>query len=145
MRETVGHTVRHPVVLPLRVTWHKRRLACENTGCGRRGFVEDTALAVRGGRVSLAALETMGRLVGDWLVPVSRAAAPLKAGWHTAHGAFVRVADTAGIVAGDPAPARWSEQVRACPSTRAIYSSTWGIPEYSGGWPAMPAARPSDH
>ncbi len=102
VKEVVGHTVRHLVVVPLRVTWHKRRMSCENTGCARGGFVEGTPLAVPGGRVSLAAVETMGHLAGDWMVPVSRVAGVLGASWHTAHGGFVRVADQAGIVVTDP-------------------------------------------
>lgn len=101
VKETVGHTVRHLVVAPVRVTWHKRRMACVNAGCGRGGFVEDTPLAVRGGRVSLAGLAAAGHLVGDWMVPVSRVAAVLGASWHTAHGGFVGVAAAAGIVAGE--------------------------------------------
>jgi hypothetical protein len=95
--EVVGHTVRHLVVVPLGVTWRKRRMTCENTGCRRGGFVEDTPLAVPGGRVSVAALETMGHLVGDWMVPVSRVAGVLGASWHTAHGGFVP--DVLGLVA----------------------------------------------
>ncbi len=45
--------------------------------------------------MSVAALETMGYLVGAWMVPVSRVAGVLGASWHTAHGGFVRVADQA--------------------------------------------------
>ncbi|WP_207386465.1 hypothetical protein [Protofrankia symbiont of Coriaria ruscifolia] len=101
MKETVGHTVRHLVVAPVRVTWRKYRLTCPNAGCARESFVETTPLAVPGGRVSVAALETVGHLVGDWLVPVSRAAAALGVNWHTAHGGFVRVADQVGIVVTD--------------------------------------------
>jgi hypothetical protein len=101
LKETVGHTVRHLVVAPLRVTWRKQRLTCGNAGCERESFVERTPLAVPGGRVSVAALAVMGHLIGDWLVPVSRAAAVLGVSWHTAHGGFVRVADEAGIVVTD--------------------------------------------
>jgi transposase len=103
VKETVGHTVRHLVVAPMRVTWHKRRLTCENAACSRGGFVEDAPLAVRGGRVSVRGLETMGHLVGDWGVPVSRVAAVLDVSWHTAHGGLALVAGAAGIVATDPA------------------------------------------
>ncbi|MEX5632539.1 transposase, partial [Parafrankia sp. FMc2] len=101
VKETVGHTVRHLVVAPVRVTWHKKRLTCGNTACLRGGFVEDVPLAARGGRMSLAGLATAGHLVGDWMVPVSRVAAVLGASWHTVHGGFVSVAETAGIVTGE--------------------------------------------
>ncbi len=101
VKETVQHTVRHLPVTPLRVTWHKQRMVCGDGACARGSFVEDVPLAVPGGRVSVAALETMGHLVGDWMVPVSRVAGVLGASWHTAHGGFVRVADQAAIVVTD--------------------------------------------
>jgi len=97
------------------LTWHKTRYWCDNTACGRGSFTESGPLAGRGARVSEPAREVMGRLVGDWLVPVSRVAGAAGTGWHTAHGGFVAVAGRAGIVveagspgqepAADPAPA----------------------------------------
>lgn len=99
VRELAGQRLAHLVVVPMALTWHKARFWCDNTSCGQGSFVESGPLAGRGGRVSQPARETMGRLVGDWLVPVSRVAGAAGVGWHTAHGGFVAVAERAGIVA----------------------------------------------
>ncbi|WP_445548562.1 hypothetical protein [Frankia sp. CiP1_Cm_nod1] len=64
VKESVGHTVRHLVVAPMRVTWRKNRLACGNSTCERNGFVAATPLAVPGGRVSVAALGLTSVLAG---------------------------------------------------------------------------------
>ncbi|WP_431607147.1 transposase [Protofrankia symbiont of Coriaria ruscifolia] len=99
----VGHTVSHLVLVPMRVTWHKRVMACMAEGCEQGRFTEEVPLAARGGRVSLAALGLVGHLVGDGLVTVDTAAEWAGVAWHTAHGAFTRLAAEAGIVATDPA------------------------------------------
>ncbi|ORT95336.1 hypothetical protein UK99_13235 [Frankia casuarinae] len=68
--------------------WHKRRQGCENAGRSRVGFVENTPLAVWGGRLLIAALVTAGQLVGDWNVPVSRVA---DAGWRAGTLGLVKI------------------------------------------------------
>lgn len=105
VKEFGGQRLAHLVVAPMAVTWHKSRFYCENDGCGRAGFTEDGPVAARSGRVSTAGRETIGRLCGDWLVSVSRVAGAAGVAWHTAHDAFVGVAEAAGIVVTDPAAA----------------------------------------
>ncbi len=59
-------------------------------------------MAVRGGRVAAAGRETIGRVIGDWMVPVSRVAGAAGVSWHTAHQGFVEIAEAAGIVVTGP-------------------------------------------
>ena len=96
--EPVIQQVKHLVVVPVEVAWHKWRWLCGNTGCGTSAFTQTGPLAVPGGKVSAHAKRTMGHLVGDWLVPVSRVAAGAGVAWHTAHEGLVSVAGDAGIV-----------------------------------------------
>jgi transposase len=99
--EPVIQQVKHLVVVPVRVAWHKARWRCGNTECREVRFTETGPLTVRGGRVSGHARQMMGHLVGDWLVPVSRVADGAGVAWHTAHDAFAEVAADAQIVACD--------------------------------------------
>ena len=62
-------------------------------------------MAARGGQGVDGGPGDGGPPVGDWLVPVSRVAGAAGVGWHTAHDAFVGVAEAAGIVVTDPATA----------------------------------------
>jgi transposase len=89
--------VKHLVVVPVRLAWHKERWRCGNTGCPTVTFTQPGPLTVAGGRVSEHAKQMMGHLVGDWLVPVSRVADGAKVAWHTAHEAFAEVAAGAQI------------------------------------------------
>ncbi len=102
VKEAGGQRLVHLVVVPMALTWHKRRFSCENGACDRDSFTEDGPVASRGARVSTPGRETIGHLCGDWLVAVSRLADTLGISWHTAHEAFVRLAETAGIVVTDP-------------------------------------------
>lgn len=97
MKEAAGQTVAHLAVVPMAVTWHKHRFWCDNEGCDQVVFTEGGPLAARGGTVSTAAKETMGHLVGDWVV-----AGAAGVSWHTAHRGFVAVAEEAGIVVTAP-------------------------------------------
>ena len=90
--------VKHLVVVPVRVAWHKARWRCGNTGCPAVTFTQTGPLTARGGRVSEHARRMMGHLVGDWLVPVSRVADGAGVAWHTAHDAFAQVAADAQIL-----------------------------------------------
>jgi transposase len=99
----VGHTVSHLVLVPMAVTLHRRVMLCTAEGCEQGRFPEQVPLAARGGRVSLATLELVGRLVGEGLVAVDTAARWAGISWHTAHGGFEQVAARAGIAASDPA------------------------------------------
>ncbi|WP_239341917.1 transposase [Frankia sp. CiP3] len=103
VRERAAHTAAHLALVPLRVTLHKRVLACENTACSRTRFVEDPAFAAPGGRVTLAALDLVAHLVGDGMFPVSTVARWAGIAWHTVHDAFVALAQKEGIHTGDPA------------------------------------------
>ncbi|TFE22870.1 DDE transposase, partial [Frankia sp. B2] len=85
--------------------WDKRRLYCDNDACGQRTFAETGPVAERGARVSVTGRETMGHLVGDWLVPVRRVADALGSSWHTAQDALDRLAELAGITVTLPADA----------------------------------------
>jgi hypothetical protein len=75
----------------------------------------------------------MGHLVGDWLVPVSRVAAGVGVGWHTAHEAFVQVAADAQIVITD---------TRTGPAAGGGHADPVGDPPPATADPATPAARP---
>ena len=110
VKELGGQRLVHLVVAPVALTWHKTRFYCGNPVCGRASFTEDGPVAARGGRVSTPGRETMGHLIGDWLVPVSRVAGALGVGWHTAHGGFAAAEPAAGtgdleraVPAGAPA------------------------------------------
>lgn len=103
VKELGGQRLARLVVAPMAVTWHKGRFYCENGVCGRVSFTEDGPVAVRSGRVSTPGRETIGRVCGDWMVPVGRVAAAAGVAWHTAHDAFVGVAAAAGIVVTGPA------------------------------------------
>jgi transposase len=93
----VVQQVKHLVVVPVRLVWHKERWRCGNAGCPAVTFTQTGGLTARGGRVSEHARRMMGHLVGDWLVPVSRVADGAKVAWHTAHDAFAEVAADAQI------------------------------------------------
>jgi transposase len=99
--EPVVQTVKHLVVVPVRVVWHKWRWRCGNDVCERSVFTETGPLTGAGGRVSTAGKAAMGHLVGEWLVPVNRVAAGAGVSWGTAHEGFVRVAADAQIVVTD--------------------------------------------
>jgi transposase len=119
--------VKHLVVVPVRVAWHKARFRCRVEACGRDRFTETGPLAVAGGRVSGHAKQTMGHLVGDWLVPVSRVAAGVGVAWHTAHDGLKSVAADAGIVVTDTRPQ--AEQAKSVGlAVRAIRSVTGLLP-----------------
>ncbi|MCK9877517.1 hypothetical protein MXD59_17350 [Frankia sp. Ag45/Mut15] len=64
-------------------------------------FVEPVGFTASGGRVALSALDTVGYLVGDGVVSVDVAARWARMAWHTAHGAFVALAERAGITVSD--------------------------------------------
>jgi transposase len=99
--EPVIQQVKHLVVVPVRVAWHKARFRCDAVGCARVRFTQTGRLTVPDGRVSTHARQMMGHLVGDWLVPVSRVAAGAGVAWHTAHEGFEQVAADASIVVTD--------------------------------------------
>lgn len=101
VKEATLHTLKHLVVTPVRVTWHKSIFWCDAGGCEKASFAEVGPLARAGGWVSEHAKMVMGHLTGDWLVPVSRVAAAVGVAWHTAHEGFVSVAADAGIVVTD--------------------------------------------
>jgi transposase len=99
--EPVIQQVKHLVVVPVRVAWHKARFRCDAVGCARVRFTQTGGLTVPAGRVSTHARQMMGHLVGDWLVPVSRVAAGAGVAWHTAHEGLAQVAADASIVVTD--------------------------------------------
>lgn len=101
-KEATTQTLKHLVVTPVRVTWHKFIFRCDNGGCPKMSFAETGPLARAGAWVSDHARTVMGRLTGDWLVPVSRVAAAVGVAWHTAHDGFAGVAADAGIVVTGP-------------------------------------------
>jgi hypothetical protein len=89
-------------------------MTCENTGCARGGFVEDTQLAVPGGRVSVAVLETNGSSARG----LDGAGQPgrRRAGRELAHRARrLRAGRAAGPVTGRilDQPASWRARIRA--------------------------------
>ncbi|TCJ30686.1 DDE transposase [Parafrankia sp. BMG5.11] len=102
IKEFVGQRLAHLVVAPARVTVHKPRLFCDQSGCEQGSFVESGPLAARGARVSTVGRKAVGHLVGDWGVPVSRVAGAVGVAWCTAQDAFAVVADAAGVVAFGP-------------------------------------------
>jgi transposase len=103
-KELTVHAMRHLVVLPVRVTWHKKKFWCDDDACEQAVFREGGPLVGRGGVVSEPAKETMGHLVGDWLVPVDRVAGAVGVSWRTAHDGFVQVAAEAQIVVTETEP-----------------------------------------
>lgn len=100
-KEAASHTLKHLVVTPARVAWHKSVFWCDNGGCAKESFAETGPLVRARGRVSEHARTMMGHLIGDLMVPVSRAAAAAGVSWHTAHDGFTAVAAEAGIVVTD--------------------------------------------
>jgi transposase len=100
-KEAASHTLRHLVVTPVRVTWHKSVFWCDSSECAKESFAEAGPLVRAGGWVSEHARAVMGHLIGDWLVPVSRVAAAAGVSWRTAHDGFTSVAAGAGIVVTD--------------------------------------------
>ncbi|WP_250280033.1 hypothetical protein [Frankia sp. Cppng1_Ct_nod] len=103
VKEPAGQTVAHLAVVPVAVTWHKHRFWCDNDACDQVVFTEGGPLAARGGTVSLSAKDTMGHLIGDWLVPVDVVTRAAGIGWHTAHGGFIALAASEGTVVTVPA------------------------------------------
>lgn len=101
VKEATSQTLRHLVVMPMRVMWHKSIFWCDNGGCEKASFAEAGTLARAGGSVTGHARTVMGHLVGDWLVPVSRVADAVGVAWHTVHDGLVPVAADAGIVVTD--------------------------------------------
>jgi transposase len=97
VKEPVGHTFAHLVVVSVRVVWHKGRWFCGNPACPRQTFAERGSVVAARAGVSASGRVTMGRLVGDWLVPVRRVAAAAGVSWHSAHDGFVAVAGGVGI------------------------------------------------
>ena len=97
-KERTAHSLKHLVLTPMRAIWHKARCWCDNDACATATFAEAGPVADAGAAVSAHAKTVIGHLVGDWLVPVSRAAAGAGVSWHTAHDAFAGVAAEAGIV-----------------------------------------------
>lgn len=128
--EPVIQRVRHLVVMPVRVVWHKARFRCRESDCGRDRFTETGPLVVAGGRVGEQAKLAMGRLVGDWLVPVSRVAEGAGVAWHTVHDGFERVAAGAGVVVTgtEPCGERVTEPGVSGPAVRAVRSVTGVLP-----------------
>jgi transposase len=96
-KEPSAHTFAHLAVVPLRVTWHKRRLWCADNDCQTEAFAESGPTARARAAVSEPGRVAMGHLVGDWMVPVCQVAAAAGVSWHTAHEGFIGVADQAGI------------------------------------------------
>jgi len=129
-KEPAAHTFAHLAVVPLRVTWHKTRFCCANQACQRQAFAESGPLVRAGAAVSEVGRTTMGHLIGDWLVPVARAAAAAGVSWHTAHEGFVGVAAEAGIRVEDTqAIAQPDPQTRPDPKAGAGQ----GPPAAAGG------------
>jgi hypothetical protein len=95
-KELAAHTFAHLAVVPLRVTWHKRRFWCGKQACQTRAFAESGPAARPRAAVSDPGKTTVGHL-GDWMVPVSRVAAAAGVSWHTAYEGFIGVAAEAGI------------------------------------------------
>jgi transposase len=119
-KEATSHTLKHLVVTPVRVTWHKSVFWCDYGGCEKASFAEPGPLARAGGRVSEHAKTMMGHLVGDWLVPVSRVAAAVGVGWHTAHDGFVSVAADAQIVVTDATTSANTSADRGGPGSAVV-------------------------
>jgi hypothetical protein len=51
-KEATSHTLKHLVVMPVRVTWHKSIFWCDNSGCEKASFAEAGPLARAGGWVT---------------------------------------------------------------------------------------------
>ena len=97
VKEPSAHTFAHLAVVPLRVTWHKRRLWCASDDCRTGAFAESGPAARARAGVSEAGRATMGHLIGDWMVAVCQVATAAGVSWHTAHEGFIGVAGQAGI------------------------------------------------
>lgn len=72
---------------------HKRRWRCATPWCGRGSFTEQVPPIACGARLSEALREQMAVEIGDQVRAVSEVAAAHRVSWHTAHDAFVAVAD----------------------------------------------------
>jgi hypothetical protein len=59
-KEATSQTLKHLVVMPVRVTWHKSIFWCNNGGCEKASFAEAGPLACTGGSVSEHAKTVMG-------------------------------------------------------------------------------------
>ncbi|MEO3858003.1 transposase [Acrocarpospora sp. B8E8] len=123
-KEATAHTLKHLVVMPVRVTWHKSIFWCDNSGCEKASFAEAGPLAGAGGRVTEHAKKVMGHLIGDWLVPVSRVATAVGVAWRTGHDGFESVAADAQIVVTDT--------ITSAETTRAETSADHGGPGSAG-------------
>jgi transposase len=49
VKEPVLHTLKHLVLVPVRVLWHKHRFWCDNDGCPTVTFAESGPMAGPGG------------------------------------------------------------------------------------------------
>jgi transposase len=144
-REAAGQTVAHLAVVPMAVTWHKHRFWCDNDGCDQVVFTEGGPLAARGGTVSAAAKETMGHLVGDWVVAVDLVARAAGVSWHTAHRGFVAVAEEAGIVVTAPAAGTGPDGPVADQETTPGGEAGRPVRSVSGPLPAVEVLGIDDH
>lgn len=147
VKELVAHTFAHLAVVRMRVTWHKGRFWCANTGCRLQAFAESGPAALAAAAVSESGRATMGHLVGDWMVAVCRVAAAGGVSWHTAHRGFIGVAEQAGLRVQDantsaqpdaqPAPeaGRTRGARRPAASSALPEVATLGIDEHRRGKP----------
>lgn len=77
----------------LELRWHKQRWWCDNDACGQRTFTEVVPQVGPGHRLTGRMREAMAEAVGEQLLPVSEVARGYGVAWHTAHDAFVCLAD----------------------------------------------------
>ena len=130
-KELVTQTLKHVVLVSMRVVWHKARFWCDNQACAAVSFAESGPVAAVGARVSESAKTVAGHLVGDWLVAVSRVAAGIGLSWQSVHQSFVRVAAQAGIrvedtnVSPDPDP---QPQPESQPGPNRVGAAGVGLP-----------------
>ena len=94
-KETVCTTPRDVLLGQTRLVlrWHKQRWWCENPACGAQTFTEAVPQIGPGRRLTARMRAVMGEAIGEQLLPVSEVARSYGVAWHTAHDAFVALAD----------------------------------------------------
>jgi transposase len=110
------------------LVWHKRRMRCQETLCGRTSFTESIEQVPPYARVTGRCRAAMARSVGDENRSVSEVAAGHGVSWPTTHRAVVAYGDA---VLGEPQPVtvlgidetrrgrpRWTQDASTCRWTR---------------------------
>ena len=94
-KETVCTTPRDVLLGQTRLVlrWHKQRWWCENPACEAQTFTEAVPQIGPGRRLTARMRAVMGEAIGEQLLPVSEVARSYGVAWHTAHDAFVALAD----------------------------------------------------